>query len=131
LRKTQKAEWYVKTNGQMEQFAVGHTPEIAASHYADIPALRHVHEQTVVDGLQDALDAALEPRLIRPEEEEAIRAMPALSDLPVMPEEVVAFLDEARTRGWRAVSAFTTARSGPRAKRVRSRSGGASSVAMR
>jgi hypothetical protein len=93
LRKTQKAEWYVKTNGQMEQFAVGHTPEVAASHYADIPALRHVHEQAVADGLQDALDAALKPRLIPPEEEEAIRADPTISDLPVIPEEVVAFLD--------------------------------------
>jgi hypothetical protein len=93
LRKTQKAEWYVKTQGQMEQFAVGHTPEIAANHYADIPALRHVHEQAVADGLHDALDAALKPRLIRPEEEDAIRAIPARSDLPVIPEEVIAFLD--------------------------------------
>ncbi len=93
LRKTQKAEWYVKTEGQMERFAVGHTPEIAATHYADIPALRHVHEQAVADGLQDALAAALKPRLIPPEEEEAIRADPTISDLPVMPEEVVAFLD--------------------------------------
>ena len=93
LRKTQKAEWYVKTEGQMERFAVGHTPEVAANHYADIPALRHVHEQAVADGLQDALDAAIKPRLIPPGEEEAIRAAPDLSDLPVMPEEVIAFLD--------------------------------------
>jgi hypothetical protein len=93
LRKTQKAEWYVKTEGQMERFAVGHTPEIAANHYGDIPALRHVHEQAAADGLRDALDAALKPRLIPPDEEEAIRATPDLSDLPVLPEEVIAFLD--------------------------------------
>jgi hypothetical protein len=97
LRKTQKAEWYVKTNGQMEQFAVGHTPEIAANHYADIPALRHVHEQAVADGLQDALDAALKPRLIPLEEEEAIRADPTMSDLSAIPEEVVAFLDGSQS----------------------------------
>jgi hypothetical protein len=66
-------------------------PEVAANHYADIPALRHVHEQAVADGLQDALDA--KPRLIPPEEEAAIRAAPDVSDLPVMPEEVTAFLD--------------------------------------
>src|SRR6202021_2632344 len=35
LRKTHKAEWYRRTNGQMEQFAVGHTAEVAANHYAD------------------------------------------------------------------------------------------------
>jgi hypothetical protein len=93
LRKTQKAEWYVRTEGQMERFAVGHTPEVATNHYADIPALRHVHEQAVADGLQDALDAAFKPRLIPPEEEAAIRADPDVSDLPVMPEEVIAFLN--------------------------------------
>ena len=92
LRKTQKAEWYVKTEGQMERFAVGHMPEIAANHYADIPALRHVHERAIADGLQDALDAALKPRLIPPEEE-AIRADPTISDLSAIPEEVVAFVD--------------------------------------
>lgn len=37
LRKTHKALWYLKTEGHMARFAVGHTPEIAARHYADIP----------------------------------------------------------------------------------------------
>ena len=31
LRKTHKAEWYRRTNGQMEQFAIGHTAEVAAN----------------------------------------------------------------------------------------------------
>lgn len=63
LRKTHKAEWYRRTNGQLEQFAVGHSIGVAARHYADIPALRHVHEQTLADAFHDALDAALKPRI--------------------------------------------------------------------
>lgn len=97
LRKTQKAEWYLKTNGQLDRFAIGHTPEVAANHYADIPALRHLHEQTVADAFQDALDDALAPRLVTPDEEAAIRADPAGAALPgVTPAETPAFLDGAQ-----------------------------------
>ena len=96
LRKTHKAEWYRRTNGQMEQFAVGHTAEVAANHYADIPALRPLHEQAVAAGLQDALDAALAPRIVSPEAEARMRAAPAAADLPVPPAEVLAFLDGAQ-----------------------------------
>jgi intergrase/recombinase len=55
LRKTHKALWYLKTEGHMARFAVGHTAEIAARHYADIPSLRPLHEQTVADALEEAL----------------------------------------------------------------------------
>jgi intergrase/recombinase len=55
LRKTHKALWYLKTEGHMARFAVGHTVEIAARHYADIPSLRPLHEQTVADALEEAL----------------------------------------------------------------------------
>ena len=55
LRKTHKALWYLKTGGHMARFAVGHTPEIAARHYADIPSLRPLHEATIADGLADAI----------------------------------------------------------------------------
>jgi len=58
LRKTQKALWYLKTEGEVRDFAIGHTPEVAVRHYADIPALRHVHESAIADGLRDALSAA-------------------------------------------------------------------------
>ncbi|MBA1914669.1 hypothetical protein HLX87_26325, partial [Escherichia coli] len=34
LRKTQKADWYKRTGGQLENFAVGHTVAVAANHYA-------------------------------------------------------------------------------------------------
>ena len=55
LRKTHKALWYLKTNGHMARFAVGHTTEIAARHYADIPSLRPLHEATIAGGLEDAI----------------------------------------------------------------------------
>jgi len=97
LRKNHKAEWYVKTGGQLEHFAVGHTVEVAANHYADIPALRHLHEQTVADALQEALDDALAPRIVPPDEEAVIRADPACAALPgVAPEQAIAFLDGAQ-----------------------------------
>lgn len=47
LRKTYKAEFYRATGG----------------HYADIPALRPVHEGAVADGLTEALNEALQLRL--------------------------------------------------------------------
>lgn len=55
LRKTHKALWYLKIGGHMTRFAVGHTTEIAARHYADIPSLRPLHEATIADGLEDAI----------------------------------------------------------------------------
>ncbi len=58
LRKTQKAEWYRRTGGQMEQFAVGHSVAVAARHYAEIPALAHIHDAALADAFNDALDAA-------------------------------------------------------------------------
>jgi hypothetical protein len=57
LRKTQKAEWYRRTGGQMEQFAVGHSVAVAARHYAEIPALAHIHEEALAAAFHDALDA--------------------------------------------------------------------------
>lgn len=55
LRKTHKALWYRQTGGHMTRFAVGHTVEIAARHYADIPSLRPLHEATIAAALQDAI----------------------------------------------------------------------------
>ncbi|MGY4302759.1 hypothetical protein ACVIJ6_002744 [Bradyrhizobium sp. USDA 4369] len=72
LRKTHKAEWYRRTNGQLEQFAVGHSIGVAARHYADIPALRHVHEQTLADAFHDALDAALKPTIATSERDDLV-----------------------------------------------------------
>jgi len=58
LRKTHKALWYLKTEGHMARFAVGHTPEIAARHYADIPSLRPLHEATVAEAFSEVAAAA-------------------------------------------------------------------------
>jgi hypothetical protein len=76
LRKTHKAAWYRRTGGQLDRFAVGHSVAVAANHYADIPALRHIHEATIADAMTDALDAALRPCVLSSEEEAAIRADP-------------------------------------------------------
>ena len=76
LRKTHKAAWYRRTGGQLDRFAVGHSVAVAANHYADIPALRHIHEATIADAMGDALDAALHPYVLSSEQEAAIRADP-------------------------------------------------------
>ena len=69
LRKTHKALWYLKTEGHMARFAVGHTPEVAARHYADVPALRPLHETTVADAFREAVNSAAP--IVLTEEQEA------------------------------------------------------------
>ncbi|MDN5757062.1 MAG: hypothetical protein L0H59_00805 [Tomitella sp.] len=59
IRKTVKSRQYLRSGGVLEDFAVGHTPAVAAKHYADIDAHRETHEQAVEAGLEQALDAAL------------------------------------------------------------------------
>ncbi|MES0178998.1 hypothetical protein NKJ86_10415 [Mesorhizobium sp. M0025] len=76
LRKTHKAAWYRRTGGQLDRFAVGHSVAVAANHYADIPALRHLHEATIADAMSDALDAALLPCVLSSDEEATVRADP-------------------------------------------------------
>lgn len=93
LRKTQKADWYKRTGGQLEIFAVGHTVAVAANHYADIPALRHLHEQTIVEALTDAMAPALQPRIVLPEDEIRIRTTVDATGLPVLPEKIGPLLD--------------------------------------
>ena len=76
LRKTHKAAWYRRTGGQLDRFAVGHSIAVAANHYADIPALRHLHEATIADAMTDALDAARQPHVLSSGQEAALRADP-------------------------------------------------------
>ena len=71
LRKTHKAERYLRTHGQLDDFASGHSVPVAANHYAEIPALRQVHEQTIAKALHDAFEDALKPTLIDPNVEMA------------------------------------------------------------
>ncbi|MFG2995465.1 hypothetical protein [Streptomyces sp. NPDC048340] len=83
LRKTYKAAVYKTTGGKMSAFVQGHSPDIAAAHYADIPSLRGLHEQAVADGLQDALTDAQAPTILTPENEEALMQQPSDgSELP-------------------------------------------------
>ena len=73
LRKTHKALWYLKSQGEIARFAVGHTPEVAVRHYADIPSLRPVHEATIASAFQEAYDSALKVRVVTPRQETALR----------------------------------------------------------
>ncbi|MEJ6784872.1 MULTISPECIES: hypothetical protein [Hyphomicrobiales] len=72
LRKTHKALWYLKTEGHMARFAIGHTPEIAARHYADIPSLRPLHEATVAEAFSE-VTAAAGPVILAPADEDTWR----------------------------------------------------------
>lgn len=76
LRKTHKALWYLKTEGHMARFAVGHTPEVAARHYADVPALRSLHETTVADAFREAVNSARAPIVLTVEQEAVWRTGP-------------------------------------------------------
>lgn len=93
LRKTQKADWYKQTGGQLENFAIGHTVTVAANHYADIPALRHLHEQTIAEALTDAMAPALRPRIVLPEDEVRLRTSADTTGLPVPPERIASLLN--------------------------------------
>lgn len=75
LRKTHKALWYLKSEGHMARFAVGHTAEIAARHYADLPSLRPLHEAAVADAFTEVV-AAAEPIVLPPDEEALWRSAP-------------------------------------------------------
>src|SRR3546814_16976248 len=72
-----KALWYLKTEGHMARFAVGHTVDIAARHYADIPSLRPLHEQTVADALEEVLAG---PMILPPQDEDRLRGELASPD---------------------------------------------------
>ncbi len=81
LRKTHKALWYLKTEGHMARFAVGHTPEIAARHYADIPSLRPLHEATLAEAFSEVA-AAAGPIVLAPAEEASWRQSDAPREEP-------------------------------------------------
>ena len=76
LRKTHKALWYLKTEGHMTRFAVGHTKEVAARHYADVPALRPLHESAIADAFTEAVRSATSSTVLTPEDEEIWRNDP-------------------------------------------------------
>jgi hypothetical protein len=90
LRKTHKALWYTKTEGHMARFAVGHSREVAARHYADLPSLRPLHEAAVADAFR-AVAAAM-PTVLPPTAEQALREAPEQA-APLMSADVGPLLD--------------------------------------
>jgi hypothetical protein len=64
LRKSVKSRLYLRSGGVLDDFATGHTRQVAASRYADIGAHRELHEQAVEAGLRQALDVALPPPVV-------------------------------------------------------------------
>ena len=131
LRKTQKAERYLRTQGQLDDFAVGHTVAVAARHYANIPALRHVHERTIADALQDALESALKMTLLPPVMEEAARVRPEAAGLPVSAIRSRRCSTASRMSGWQVVAASMPVPLDGREKPARPHSGDAWTVRMR
>ena len=63
LRKSHKRDRYLATRGVLPDFAEGHSMEVAGRHYADLPSLRDLHEQTIEDALGDAV-AVTRPRVV-------------------------------------------------------------------
>lgn len=100
LRKTHKALWYTKTQGHMVRFAVGHTREVAARHYADLPSLRPLHEATVADAFREAVAQSL-PVVLPPPDEDALRSEPE-QVASLMPAEAIAPLLEGQQDVWLA-----------------------------
>ncbi|WP_145982157.1 hypothetical protein [Rhodococcus sp. MTM3W5.2] len=76
LRKSYKAEFYRATGGQLPLLARGHSNEVAAARYADIPALRDIHEGAIVDGLTEALTDAVQLRVLTADDEQHLTAHP-------------------------------------------------------
>src|SRR3546814_13324643 len=59
----------------MARFAVGHSREVAARHYADLPSLRPLHETAVAAAFRAAVAAAM-PTVLPPTAEQALRKAP-------------------------------------------------------
>jgi hypothetical protein len=103
LRKTHKALWYTKTQGHMTRFAVGHSREVAARHYADLPSLRPLHETAVADAFRAAVAAAI-PTVLPPTAEQALREAPEQAT-PLMPSDTVGPLLDGEQDVWLAACA--------------------------
>lgn len=103
LRKTHKALWYTKTEGHMARFAVGHSREVAARHYADLPSFQPLHEASVADAFREAVATAM-PIVLAPAAEQALREGPAQA-LPLTPAETVRALLDCEQDVWLAACA--------------------------
>lgn len=102
LRKTHKAMWYIKSQGQIASFAVGHTQQVAAKHYADIPALRDLHEQTISTTFDEVVKNSLEPTVLTPDAEAVLKSPPDPSKHLSMPVDSVKSLLNGEQDVWLA-----------------------------
>ncbi|WP_200827779.1 hypothetical protein [Thermomonospora echinospora] len=68
LRKSFKSQQYLKAAGVLADFAQGHSPQVAARHYADIGAHDELHDRAVENGLAEALQVALPPPVVLDED---------------------------------------------------------------
>ena len=59
LRKSYKSRHYQRGAGVLDDFAQGHSKQVAARHYADIDAHAQLHEDAIEAGLSQALQVAL------------------------------------------------------------------------
>ncbi|MCG7522949.1 hypothetical protein MHW47_00570 [Streptomyces sp. OfavH-34-F] len=64
IRKTFKSRQYLRAGGILPDFVSGHSPGVAARHYADIPAHDEIHDSAVEAGLAEALAVALPPPVV-------------------------------------------------------------------
>ncbi len=103
LRKTHKALWYTKTEGHMTRFAVGHSREVAARHYADLPSLRPLHETAVADAFRAAVAAAM-PTVLPPTAEQTLREAPDQA-APLIPTDTLGPLLDGEQDVWLAACA--------------------------
>ncbi|MFC0449555.1 hypothetical protein [Rhodococcus jostii] len=90
LRKTYKSRRYLQAAGVLDDFTAGHSPQVAAAHYADIDAHRELHEQAIEAGLTQALEVALPPPVVADE-----HGCPLDTDTPALtPAQVSAAMSE-------------------------------------
>lgn len=74
LRKSYKANIAEATQGNLDDLASDHSREVSAKHYGNIPALRPMHEATIEDAANDALEAAMRVTIVPPEQEATLLA---------------------------------------------------------
>lgn len=67
LRKSYKSRHYQASGGVLDDFARGHSKQVAARHYADIDAHTQLHEDAIEAGLRQALQVALPPPVVADE----------------------------------------------------------------
>src|SRR3546814_3686123 len=87
----------------ISRFAVGHSREVAARHYADLPSLRPLHEAAVADAFRAALAAAM-PTILPPTAEQTLREAPEQAG-PLMPPDTVGPLLDGEQDVWLAACA--------------------------